>query len=562
MNKKIILLAMLFTASAIFISCDRNNDTEPEIVLTSPEAVRNQTVYADQTTTSAVSFNATGTWTATVSAPPTTTAHTETVRSTVDWVTLSANSGVAGDHTLTIMLGTNFEGVNRTAIITIRSGDTEIVITITQRGTDAGGKIPQCPEKNPYAGLTQSQIIEMLNNSLFAPVVKFEIISLSDYYTRYRVEVNRNQRKMLFISLRQNGGTWGFDYIEDLTWYYYEYCYLGSFAMRSSLPNDFWDKNEEYWLNEFGFRDVRFWLAFDIFYWTVSGRTFTGTASYDGEVITTTVKLNESNQIISIVVDGGNFEIQSINIAHDNVNPTFPAGFNRGNFREGGIPEPDPVSFIQATNVIGNTAGVTAVIAGAGVIMHDGGHMEFQEVLAEVPFLNNGFTLQLSSSPTILYPLIDEFPFPTNLTDVTISDNAARWSFAEFWGFNSAGNRIGRFEYSNDEGWDNPTLLNSAVWFYVDKDVTITGEFSETRYWDSGGSHTDIVTYNLNLRRGWNIVYFRNTRTRVGYVHTYTHTLTSQRPADANLSWRFWQSFDSYTRSATSVERQSLFLRR
>ena len=38
MNKNIILLAMLFAASAIFISCDRNNDDPtPEIVLTSPD---------------------------------------------------------------------------------------------------------------------------------------------------------------------------------------------------------------------------------------------------------------------------------------------------------------------------------------------------------------------------------------------------------------------------------------------------------------------------------------------------------------------------------------------
>ena len=143
MNKNIFLLALLFTASAIFISCDRNDDDDPrngdddptpEIVLTSPDEV---TVYADQTTaTSAVNFNARGAWTATVSYPPTT---ATTVRSTTPtWITIDRSSGNAGTHIINITFTEiNFSDEDRIAIITIRSGGTEIVITITQRGVDA-----------------------------------------------------------------------------------------------------------------------------------------------------------------------------------------------------------------------------------------------------------------------------------------------------------------------------------------------------------------------------------------------------------------------------------------
>ena len=361
MKKNIILLALLFTASAIFISCDRNDDDPtPQIVLTSPDAVR---VYADQTTaTNAVNFNATGAWTATVSYPPTTTA---SVRSTTPtWITIDRSSGNAGSNQIINITFTeiNFSGEDRIAIITIRSGDTEIVITVTQRGVDANNNIPQ--------------------------------------------------------------------------------------------------------------------------------------------------------------------------------------------------PEPG-ADVIIATNVLGNTA----EIATAKAVVRDWINDDW-EVFAQSPFQNRSFRLELPTPPNnFLRPLWGE-GVPTGLYQSVHPIKVANVAFRAFSSTDTE-NTIGVFEFTDYPDIDEmPTILNTAHWLYVDRDVTITGTIQ-----GGGGGWYTIDKYNLNLRRGWNIVYERYTKTVVDYTVTQTVTTTSQRPADAtNLSWRFIgvetvYPVDPYSRSATSVERQSIFLR-
>ena len=194
----------------------------------------------------------------------------------------------------------------------------------------------------------------------------------------------------------------------------------------------------------------------------------------------------------------------------------------------------------------------------------DGITFEFQEILAQVPFIDNGFDVVLPP-PTILHLLIEDFP--THF----ISDNVARWTFAGFDAHNSAGNRIGEFYYADFNRNEPPNVRNDeneAFWFYADRSVTMRGEV-EVREYDEWYDieYIDIINFNVDLQRGWNVVYRRTTRTTIGNVITQTTTFTHQRPADVNLSWRFRANdvafpIDPDTRSATSVERQSLFLRR
>ena len=593
MNKNIILLAMLFTASAIFISCDRNNDDPtPEIVLTSPDEVRNQTVYADQQpTTSGINFTTTGTWTATVSEQNTATAHTETVRSTVDWVTLSDTGGGAGSHTLTITLGTNYDGVNRTAVITIRSGGREIVITITQRGVDANNNVPVNPD-NPYANLTQSQIVELLNNSLFAPAVRVKTEG-GDLDKVYFLEINQVQMRKLSIRYEHDGTMMDFSFIDGLAEYRYQSglccCHRTDSwtegvrsKTRETLPNNFWN-NAEYYNN-----DIRDIFEFSEYVWTSSGRTLTGTRTTEWSANervtrTLTVAMSENNQITRIdglinAVEFGNeySEEFAAVVSHDNINPTFPEGFNREDFGEEGAG--NSAATIVATNVIGNTAGVVNVRAGIWDWEND---WEDFVIFAQSPFQNNGFTLELTSPPNRMFRLLrNELP-----TGLTLSDNAARVAYAFFMGFDSAGNMVNNaFYLANFDTNSNRNLNNScwwyywvmggeldlnniqnnvAEWIYSDRNVTIRGEVRDDDNWRV----IRIYNYHIDLNRGWNVVYINTTAEVVYYdgdnVVTIRNTLTSQKPSDVNLSWRVrpaWY-YVTDTRSATNAGRQGLFLR-
>jgi hypothetical protein len=286
--------------------------------------------------------------------------------------------------------------------------------------------------------------------------------------------------------------------------------------------------------------------------------------------------MNENDQITRIdglinSIEGGNEYSEEFfaTVSHTNIIPTFPAGFNREDFREEGVYTPDPCKVISATNVIGNTAEIWSVKAGAGGMEYDGGGgTGFQEVLAEVPFQNNGFTLHLRTPPNrVLIPLSGEIP-----TGVTLSDNAVRTAETIFDAYNSAGDDIARFAFA-DFNWNEPPNVrneeNQAFWLYADRSVTMRGE---VRGYDEWGSteYIDISNFNVDLQRGWNVVYRRTTRTTTGNVRTQTTTFTHQRPVGVNLSWRIGQwgmdiptpgEPEPGTRSATNAGRQSLFLR-
>ena len=203
------------------------------------------------------------------------------------------------------------------------------------------------------------------------------------------------------------------------------------------------------------------------------------------------------------------------------------------------------ISSITATNVIGNTAEIASVNI---TLWSTDDEQDEQMVIAEAPFQNNGFRLELPESvPNNFLWLIAE-----DLEDgVTVSNiNARGQTVWDIYALNADGNEIGSLSFTNFDrnSEEEPNVIIEALWFYVDRNVTITGEMREEWYddWD-GIEYIDIVNFNLNLRRGWNSAYVRATRTTAGNVVTYNVTFTSQRPANANLSWRFnswWSGFD------------------
>ena len=118
-------IALLFLASTIFIGC---NTDEPESITVSDKVTLNQTVYADQKTGSNIRFTTTAAWRSSIAS------HTVTERSAIDWLTITPSSGNAGDNNITLNLQPNTTGQNRSAIITITSGNASIDIRITQQG--------------------------------------------------------------------------------------------------------------------------------------------------------------------------------------------------------------------------------------------------------------------------------------------------------------------------------------------------------------------------------------------------------------------------------------------
>ena len=203
----------------------------------------------------------------------------------------------------------------------------------------------------------------------------------------------------------------------------------------------------------------------------------------------------------------------------------------------GDEPIPTDSSVIRATNVVGNTNEIAFVRN-----LH-GGRPPWQTI-AEAPFQNNGFTMQLPETlPNHFLTHISDglVPFGGNFLDFTITGNIeTRWlrpfDFAPgFTAFDKDGVSIGSIFFGRDiENYDDNTI---ASWVYVTDDIIIAGE-------------TDVVCYglsnslciqnfaNLNLNKGWNLIYVHRLSVTNGDNIKITHTFTSQRPS-GKFSWRF-----------------------
>ena len=202
-------------------------------------------------------------------------------------------------------------------------------------------------------------------------------------------------------------------------------------------------------------------------------------------------------------------------------------------------------AIITVVNVTGTTTEIATVRA---IVWDYDNEIPRYQVFATSPFQNRSFTLQLVRPPmSFLHP-----PFVDgDMTGITVSDNSVRMTGnISFDGYNSAGDRIRRFyfaDWSLGDTDERPDVTNEAIWVYADRDVTITGEHISI--------DGDTLNYNTNLRRGWNIVYVRVTKTTEDNLIV---EYSSQRPSDANLSWRVRELPSSYP---ATENRSSIFRR-
>jgi len=197
-------------------------------------------------------------------------------------------------------------------------------------------------DENPYAGLSQSEIVSLLDESLFKSLNAIEvrristvrnILSVSGGSVTYRndvglIEFNRNQRKSLILSRDYEDKIRSFAYDENLT----RFLYVSESETSEPVQNRT-TLDEYIW-------DIPYIIAisngYEEYTWSVEGRVFTGVKIQEKDTITYIVKLNENEQFISVELtvddswDTGIFET----FFYENINPVFPEGFDKDDFIE------------------------------------------------------------------------------------------------------------------------------------------------------------------------------------------------------------------------------------
>ena len=134
MKKLIYYLAVMLIATA----CEKGDEKQEDQLILSDRTEQNQTAHADQMEAGEMTFIAKSSWTATVKG--------ETQTSDVDWLHLMLGGketykGTAGTFTLSFKLTPNDTGVERTATITIKSGDKSIAVNVLQTQTTEDGEV-------------------------------------------------------------------------------------------------------------------------------------------------------------------------------------------------------------------------------------------------------------------------------------------------------------------------------------------------------------------------------------------------------------------------------------
>ena len=141
------------------------------------------------------------------------------------------------------------------------------------------------------------------------------------------------------------------------------------------------------------------------------------------------------------------------------------------------------------------------------------------DVIVEVPFANNGFTLNLPANPAakFLVPVWNDVP-----EGLTVSNNTTKGvSVERVDAFDKAGNAIGYFLLANID--NAPQKYYDIHWAYVDKDISITGKVTTSR----------TTEYNMILKTGWNLVYY------VLDGANDTRLFTTQKPSGVEFKWYY-----------------------
>lgn len=128
-------IPLMLSAALLCGACSNENEDKGKTLQlaegTSPTLVLDSKTSAD--TQEQIKFTATSAWAAWIKAAT----DQRSGGSEVDWLTLSAYSGPAGEQSLTLTIAPNTGTTSRKAVITIECGGQSLTITVEQAGSDS-----------------------------------------------------------------------------------------------------------------------------------------------------------------------------------------------------------------------------------------------------------------------------------------------------------------------------------------------------------------------------------------------------------------------------------------
>lgn len=129
----------MLSAALLCGACSNENENKNQTIQlaegTSPTLVLDS--KTSTTTQEQIKFTATSAWTAWIKAAT----DQRSGGSEVDWLTLSAYSGPAGEQSLTLTISPNTGTTSRKAVITIECGGQSLTITVEQAGSDSSEEV-------------------------------------------------------------------------------------------------------------------------------------------------------------------------------------------------------------------------------------------------------------------------------------------------------------------------------------------------------------------------------------------------------------------------------------
>lgn len=169
---------------------------------------------------------------------------------------------------------------------------------------------------------------------------------------------------------------------------------------------------------------------------------------------------------------------------------------------------------------------------------------ESEDVIAEAPYSNNGFTLTLPAT------LDAEYLSTINVEEmgssfVISNPNAKVGSLDDIAAFDEANENIGSLFY----GYENEATYSAGMagWLYADSDVNIAGTESETE-----DGFTSEAVMDMKLKKGWNIFYATN---KIDIVNMkYTMKFSTTKPSGMTFTW----NFEDYSGKTSSKPAQML----
>jgi hypothetical protein len=182
------------------------------------------------------------------------------------------------------------------------------------------------------------------------------------------------------------------------------------------------------------------------------------------------------------------------------------------------IPPPSVIANNTITATVENGNNYNGIIDTVIMSMIDYGDIR-KAAVANAPYRNGGFTLRLQETVSDTYlVLFEEDDF---LDGVTVSNPDVKTGIAWIFAYNYSGEYLGEFIYRSSD-WGSSLM-------YSNVNVIITG----TETYEDG----DVTKYNLHLQKGWNRIYWKESKINGKSVFEET----SQAPF--GMKWYF-EEFD------------------